>query len=1311
MLLRLSPRRLLSVAVLYFFSFVTAETFLLQADPLYAQALITLLPQVNHIAGSGAPAYSGDAGIAAIAGVNLPLGVAFDAGGNLYIADTVNNRIRRVDSVTGVITTVAGTGQQGFSGDGGLAVDAQLHQPAGIAVDAVGNLIVADTGNSVIREVNAQTGLIATIAGNGTAGYQGDNGLATAAELNHPAAIAVDGAGNIFVSDSGNNRVRRIDATTGAIALYAGSGSPTYNGDGMAATLASLSNPQSLVLDDAGNLYLTDTGHNLVREVLAATGNIQSVAGSPGVAAGFAGDGGPASHAVLNAPSGIAMDAVGNLDFSDSGNERIRSIAAQTGIIATIAGNGTAGYNNSDGNLATQAEFNQPSGLAIDSTGDLVLADTANNAVRVVTDGTHFPGLPLANTPVNSNLYLQINQPLSFSSPSSIVISGSENQSKEFALGAMPVTVGSLSSCNIAGTAYIAGADCVVPLTFAPVYPGRREASLTLTTSAGKIVFGLSGVGLGPETVLSPGIITSIAPPLTTSILKTPEQIAVDPVGNVYVADQSGNQIVFVNAVNKTSNVYVGTSAQGAVVPVSAGTLNAPTAVALDAAGNLYIADSGANLILRVDAATLAVTTVAGDGTLGYSGQGVAATTAQMNTPSGIAATPDGTLYIADTGNNVIRRVDSRTGIITTVAGTAATGGYSGDGGQATLATLNAPFSVALDDYQNLYIADTGNNVIRMVNSITGIIRTAAGNGNTGFSGDGGPATQASLDKPLAVTVDAAANLYIADATNAVIRRVDAASGGIETIAGSNQQGFSGDGGGATAAALSAPSGVAVDALGQVIVADQTNDSLRSITAIPPAELNFGTTTTGCGSTPPQTVELANVGNETLNVSALAVPVDFALITNSANKCVGNIAQAAGSVCSMTYVFQPTAPGILQETASLTDNTLNIPNSIQGIEMIGTGEPLNVIATTTTVTATPTSLAYGAAVVITATVTSAQGPVTTGEVFFSVNGVEVGGAALNGVGVATITIPAAPTGTALIVASHPQQCNDGPSAAQTSITVVPAATEIVLTASATNVPYGQPVTLEAIVTPVTSGEPTGLVDFMDGTSQIGQATLDGTGHATITLNQKALPLGANTFTAHYLGDPNYIPSVSNSVVVNVYDAKLTMTVHPTLVELAAGTSANLQVTLTPLNGFNQTVYLSCAGLTAGAECTFSPAVIPFTVESPVQQVTLTIKSNILVTAGLHSGRSFRSIFGWLFMIFTLLAGCILQRSRKIAHRVLYGWIVAFIVSAGLAVGLATLTGCSNGAPLPAIYTTVVVQASTTANGVIVSVPIQLDMGQ
>ena len=518
-----------------------------------------------------------------------------------------------------------------------------------------------------------------------------------------------------------------------------------------------------------------------------------------------------------------------------------------------------------------------------------------------------------------------------------------------------------------------------------------------------------------------------------------------------------------------------------------------------------------------------------------------------------------------------------------------------------------------------------------------------------------------------------------------------------------------GDGGSATQATLEQPSGVSVDALGRVVIADQTAGAVRAVAPQPPAALSFGNSSVGCGLSGPQTIELANTGNLPLNLSALAAPVDFPLVNNGGATCVANGIQTAGSVCSMSFAFAPTAPGSMQESASVTDNTLNVADSVQGIQMSGVGVPLNVLATTTTVSIAPATLAYGAPLVLTATVTSSQGPVTTGYVMFSVNGVEVGSAPLNGAGVATLTIPAAPTGSGLtVLASHPQQCNFGPSDAETSLTVIEAATATTLTASTNQAQYGQPVTLEAVVVPATSGVPTGVVEFMDGGAQIAQATLDGTGHASVVLNQQALPLGVNSFTAEYLGDANFLQSTSNAVTINVYDGSLKMTLNPTQVQLAAGASAQVQVTLTPANGFNETITLACAGLVAGATCTFAPATIPFNTQTATQVVTLTLQSNLLATSGVaHAGQRWNVWMGLLFAL-ALLAAWLLQGARRRSERMR---MVLPLLLCAAALCLPGLSGCNGAAPLPPVSTTVQVQALTPTQGMLVEAPLQLNQAQ
>ena len=309
---------------------------------------------ITTVAGNGRAFYSGDGGAATNAAWEDPFGVAVDASGNLFIVDSFNNRICKVGT-DGIITTLAGNGIPGYSGDGGGATNAELNYPSGVAVDASGNLFIADTGNYRIREVRTN-GIITTVAGNGTRGYSGDGGPATKAELDNPTGVAVDASGNLFIADSGNDRIREV-GTNGIITTVAGNGTYGYSGDGGPATNAELWNPDGVAVDASGNLFIADQDNNRIREV-GTNGIITTVAGNG--TNGYSGDGGAATSAELSLAHGVAVDASGNLFIADSENSRIREVGTN-GIITTVAGNGTQGYSG-DGGAATSAELSYPNG-------------------------------------------------------------------------------------------------------------------------------------------------------------------------------------------------------------------------------------------------------------------------------------------------------------------------------------------------------------------------------------------------------------------------------------------------------------------------------------------------------------------------------------------------------------------------------------------------------------------------------------------------------------------------------------------------------------------------------------------------------------------------------------------------------------------------------------------------------------------------------------------------------------------------------------------------------------------------------------
>jgi cysteine-rich repeat protein len=665
----------------------------------------------------------GDNGNGALGASMQPYSVAVDRAGNIYVADYPNSQIRRIDGRNNGITTIAGNGFGGYSGDGGPATVAELNGPMSLALDNQGNVLIADTSNHRIRRVDGQTGVITTIAGTGAPGFAGDGGIATASQLKNPSGIAIDGQGNIYVADTSNARIRRVDGSDGTITTLAGDGAQSFAGDNGPAIGASIRLPYGVALDDHGDLFIADSGNSRIRRVDAVTRMITTLAGDG--TSGSAGDGGPATAAQLYWPINVALDNQGNLFIADAANNRIRRVDARTGVISTAAGNDLAGYTG-DGGLAVDAQLNQPWGVTVDAHGTIIVADTNNARVR-------------------------------------------------------------------------------------------RVDSLTaiITTIAGNGIGNFTGDG-GPP---------------TSANFKYPRGVALDNQGRLYIAEYLGGRIRKLDLQNHTIATVAGKGATallgdgGAAVDAH---LNGPVALSVDPEGTFFIADQDNRRIRRVDSLSGIITTVAGNGNAGFSGDGGLATDAELNSPGGVAVDIAGNLFVADRANHCIRRVDGAARTISTAAGNA-TNGYSGDGGPATAAQLNAPTSIAVDSLGNLIIGDTGNSCIRRVDSQNGTIATIAGDGIAGFSGDGGPAAVARLNQPCGVAVDAQGNIFVADMNNSRIRRIDGQSHDIATVAGNGAAGFRGDGALATDARLRWPTGVAVDDAGNLFIGDNQNNFVRRV--------------------------------------------------------------------------------------------------------------------------------------------------------------------------------------------------------------------------------------------------------------------------------------------------------------------------------------------------------------------------------------------------------------------------------------------------------------------------------------------------
>jgi cysteine-rich repeat protein len=646
----------------------------------------------------------------------LASSLALDGKDNVYAANAV--QVFRIDALTGAVQVIAGNGtRDSYSGDGGPAVAAGLAEAAGIAVDWNGNVLIADLGANRIRRVDQTTGIIETVAGNGAAGYSGDGEPATAASLWYPSGVAVDGQGNVFIADVVNGRIRRVDQATGIIETLAGVGYG-YAGDGGPATLALLnmeSGVSGISLDRQGNLFLADCWNFRVRKIDAVTGIIDTVAGN-GVQ-GFGGDGNAANLATLNSPGAVAVDASGNLYIADTVNRRIRRVDAIAGTIDTVVGGGAAGIG--DGGPARTAHFFGGYSVVADADNNLLVADQYNYRVRRIDAATG-----------------------------------------------------------------------------------------TITTVAGNGVGGYSGDG-GDARFAELGL---------------PRSVALNLRGDLFIAEWDAR----VRKVDHSSGMITTVAGgptwgfSGDDGPATDAQLNSAMSVVVDSADNMYIADD--NRVRRVDGATGIITTFAGTGGGGFSGEGVDARLATLSRPASLTVDGSGNLIIADTWNHRIRQVDAGTHVITTIAGDG-TAGFAGDEGPAVGAQLDGPMGVVVDPGNNIYVADMLNARIRRIDAVTGVITTVAGNGiPRAFRGDFGPAIDAQIDAG-GVGFDRAGNLLIGG--SAVIRRVDRLTGIITTIAGA----ITPDGDGPLAAsALSSPwSWTYADSMIGTIVADGASGRLRRI--------------------------------------------------------------------------------------------------------------------------------------------------------------------------------------------------------------------------------------------------------------------------------------------------------------------------------------------------------------------------------------------------------------------------------------------------------------------------------------------------
>jgi len=770
------------------------------------------LPQFDHF---GTPIGGSADGTNSTARFNYPFGVAVDNAGNVYVADTGNSIIRQV-TTNGVVTTLAGNAGQTGSADGTNSA-AFFDNPYDVALAGNGRLCVADTGNDAIRMV-ITNGLVTTVAGSSEQSGSVDI-TGSSARFNNPVGVAVDDTGNVFVADSGSDTIRMI-TSNGVVSTVAGSANLAGSANGTNDT-ARFNNPEGLAVDGQGDLYVADSGNNIIRKVTRdkVVTIMAGSAGQPGSADGTN------NTAQFNNPIGLAVDRAGNVYVADSGNDTIRIVTAG-GVVTTLAG--SAGQSGSADGTNSAARFNHPSGVAVDSAGNVYVADVGNKTIRQITSNGVVT--TLAGSTGQSGSTDGTNITARFAYPFGVTVDTSNQlyvtDTSNFTLrkvatnGAVTTLAGRAGQPgSMDGTG--SAARFFVPSGLAVdsagnVYLADTGNSTIRKVTSGAVVTTLAG---------SPGLTGSADDITGTARYFLPNGVAVDGAGTVYVADTGNSTIRRVTSDGGVSTLAGSPGLTGITDGTNSTALfNYPSGVAVDNAGNLYVADTY-NCTIRKVTGTGVVTTLAGNPGLPGSADGPNGT-ALFNYPGGVAVDSAGNVYVADSGNNTIRKVTSG-GMVTTLAGSAGQAGSAdGTGGAAQ---FNLPDGVAVDSAGNVYVADSANNTIRKVTS-AGVVTTLAG--SAGLSGSADGTNNAALfDFPRGVAVDSAGNVYVGDSNNDSIRKVTG-SGVVNTIGGTADV-IGGVDGVGSSAGFAGPSGVAVDGGNCIYVADTGNNRISTGTPMP----------------------------------------------------------------------------------------------------------------------------------------------------------------------------------------------------------------------------------------------------------------------------------------------------------------------------------------------------------------------------------------------------------------------------------------------------------------------------------------------
>ena len=1213
----------------------------------------------------------GDGQPATAAELYLPGAVTLDGAGNMYIADAGHNRIRMVcasaTSATiqgtscaagaGIISTIAGNGNPAYTGDDGPAASATLNNPGYVALDGAGNLYIADSGNNVIRVITAATGVITTVAGNAGGAIcsahtdaVGDGCAATQATLNLPEGVTPDGSGNLYIADTDNHRIREVTAATGIITTVAGdgfvnaNGTGGYNGDGIAATSAELNFPFAVAFDAAGNMYIPDSMNNRVREVKEANGQISTIAGT-GTAAATACNTAPqnATQAVVWSPEGVAVDAAGNVYIAETQNAAIRKVSAASGQISTEAEDGCGDYYYG-GQFQPQVLYG-PTGLYLDGSGNLYLADTLEMVVQEIQG--NFAALDFTTSIFQGQT----------SAPQTETVENDGNATLDLTTIApstnAAVDTAVANSCSNSETLAV-NVDCEVGAEFAPaltpVLTGPtnetpnidvgEDSQPTVPASNSPLDIELVGTALPVNSTTT-----------TVASNPNPSGFGQNVTFTVTVTTGSGSLTGTVSITDTfngtTTTLASGLAVNGAgVATFSISTLavgqHSITASYINTNDPSHGASTSAPPLIQtvLEGTTVTLVSSVNPSTVGQS----VTFTATVVTPGGGGQTPTGTVTFYDGTTALSTQNLNASGVATYSTATLANGVHQMTAeynGNPAMNVLSSTSAVLSQDVQ-------ANATIAVISSLNP-------------SNYGNPVTFTATVMSSA-TVAATGTVTFLD--NGTVIGTGSLSGGAATftistlIVGTHPitVTYPGDAYN-TAASSAAP-------LSQVVKQTQT---VSTVTAAPTPGI-AGTSETITG---------------TVQLSSGTAPLSGMVTFTSGTATLGSAMLNGSGVATITTTL---AAGSYQIVATYGGNA-------NGATSASAALPYSVVLATTqtALTVTPNPASVLSPITFTATVTG-NGITPTGTVNFLANGTVIGSATLSG-GIATFTDSALTPATYSITAVYLGDTNNATStspAVSETVQMIPTTT--VLGSSSTTGATSGVILVAAVVNDGTGPEPTGTVTFYNGTTQIGSAPLDGTGVGTLTPN---LTTGVNyTITAVYSGDTDHSPSTSSAITISGTPVGFNIAVTPPSVTVADSQNITVTVNLTSNGSFTDTIGLGCASLPAAVTCHFS-AISVNLAAGGTASAQLTIDTNNPLSGGTtaamnRSAGSGKFSLAGLFLPLSLCFGCIFWRLRR-----RNAGILTMVLALAFSAAALLATGCNSFSQSTASPGTYVIQVTGT----------------